>query len=108
MKIWILLNIIFIFAFMVTFAAITGAGAADGEDLHSWDSSPMVALGVPIWAMYGEFDLDWTATHSGIVGETTLWIYVLVSNVRSGHGTPTTLSPMGPPSEPYPDIYALW
>ena len=74
MRIWILLSVIFTFAFMFTFAAITDDSVDDSAE-------PYHALAIPIWAMFGEFDLQWTSDNSGVVGQITLWIYVLVSNV---------------------------
>ena len=74
MRIWILLSIIFTCAFMVTFAAITDPALDES-------AQPYHALTIPIWAMFGEFDLQWTSDYSGLVGQVTLWIYVLVSNV---------------------------
>ena len=73
MRIWMLLSVIFTLAFMVTFAAL---GEADAEA-----GTTMKALEIPIWAMFGDFDDEWTVQHTGMSGIVMLWVYVLVSNV---------------------------
>ena len=70
MKVWIMLSIVFMAAFTVTFAAITH----DGVDIAD-------TLTAPAWAMYGEFDLEFTKLSSGVLGQMVLWVYVMVSNI---------------------------
>merc|ERR550514_453838 len=70
MKIWFILTITFMLAFSVTFVAVGRPG-----------TDPWGLLSGPLWAMYGEFELEGTRAMSGVLGEAVLWMYVLVSSV---------------------------
>ena len=63
-----LLSAIFVLSFGVTFAAIT-EGDAFG------------AIVAPLWAMYGEFEIQQVGESSGVAGMVMMWVYVLISNV---------------------------
>ena len=70
MQLWMVLSTIFLIAFAITFASIAE---------HA--TSPFQALASPVWAMYGELDLETVEMTSGKLGQATLWIYTLISNV---------------------------
>ena len=69
MKIWILLSTVFTLAFLVTFVALAG------------DAPVETTLTSSMWAMFGEFYVDYFRTSSGRLGESLLWIFAMVSNV---------------------------
>jgi len=71
MKTWILLSIIFLLAFCVTFIGLTDEGAS-GID---------TTIAGALWAMYGEFYVDYFRETSGVLGEGLLWIFAMISNV---------------------------
>ena len=68
LKVWALLTAVFTLAFMVTFVAVT-----DGPTAQT--------LGGTMWAMYGEFYIEYFSDFSGAMGETALWFYAMISNV---------------------------
>jgi len=70
MKIWMLLSIIFLLAFSVTFIAISAPY-----------TSAQTTLAGALWAMYGEFYVDWFRESAGLYGEGVLWVFAMISNV---------------------------
>ena len=57
MAVWILITLVFMFAFMVTFYSISEA------------PDPYQPMLVPVWAMYGEFDTEQMAEWSPFFGQ---------------------------------------
>jgi hypothetical protein len=90
MAIWIILSIVFLLAFTVSFVgiAVTPDGSLSGP------------LSLPAWAMYGEFDTEEVESWNRWVAPSLLWLYVMVSNVSVARLGPTTSGPAPPCAHP--------
>jgi len=83
MFLWIILSIVFLVAFAVTFYSISDTTChLDAVDCLDFNDAKLGPLLVPVWAMYGELGaIEQLDQWSPFFGQTMLWLYVLVSNV---------------------------